>query len=114
MPIDGSVRAVNLLPPDMAGASKASGDLGARPEATGGAGPFVVLGVLAAWAETPKQAALVVGVLALFVIPLPLLGHGPLSGTGPLRVVLVNTDVLAFVALLALLPFRGRVTLSRR
>ncbi len=48
MPIDGNVRAVNLLPPDMAGASKASGDLGARPEATGGAGPFVVLGVLAA------------------------------------------------------------------
>jgi Tfp pilus assembly protein PilN len=48
MPIDGIVRAVNLLPPDMAGASKASGDLGARPEATGGAGPFVVLGVLAA------------------------------------------------------------------
>src|SRR5690242_21869971 len=48
MPIDGSVRAVNLLPPDMAGASKASGDLGARPEATGGAGPFIVLGVLAA------------------------------------------------------------------
>jgi alpha-1,2-mannosyltransferase len=75
---------------------------------------IVVLGVLAAWAETPKQAALVVGVLALFVIPFPLLGHGPLSGTGPLRVVLVNTDVLAFVALLALLPFRGRVTLSRR
>jgi Tfp pilus assembly protein PilN len=32
----------------MAGASKASGDLGARPEATGGAGPFVILGVLAA------------------------------------------------------------------
>jgi|1185.fasta_scaffold14204_2 Tfp pilus assembly protein PilN len=49
MPIDGSVRAVNLLPPDMAGASKASADLGgARPEATGGAGPFVLLGVLAA------------------------------------------------------------------
>jgi Tfp pilus assembly protein PilN len=48
MPIDESVRAVNLLPPDMAGASKASSDTGARPEATGGAGPFVVLGVLAA------------------------------------------------------------------
>jgi Tfp pilus assembly protein PilN len=48
MPIDGIVRAVNLLPPDFAGAPKASGDQGARPEATGGAGPFVVLGVLAA------------------------------------------------------------------
>jgi len=48
MPIDGIVRAVNLLPPDMRGASKATAELGARPEATGGAGPFVVLGVLAA------------------------------------------------------------------
>jgi Tfp pilus assembly protein PilN len=48
MPIDGIVRAVNLLPPDFSGASKASGDQGARPEVTGGAGPFVVLGVLAA------------------------------------------------------------------
>src|SRR3954447_18601857 len=48
MPIDGIVRAVNLLPPDFAGAPKASGDQGARPEVTGGAGPFVVLGVLAA------------------------------------------------------------------
>jgi Tfp pilus assembly protein PilN len=32
----------------MRGASKATAELGARPEATGGAGPFVVLGVLAA------------------------------------------------------------------
>jgi Tfp pilus assembly protein PilN len=32
----------------MAGARKATGDLGPRPEAAGGAGPFVVLGVLAA------------------------------------------------------------------
>jgi Tfp pilus assembly protein PilN len=32
----------------MPGASKVSGDTGARPEVTGGAGPFVVLGVLAA------------------------------------------------------------------
>jgi Tfp pilus assembly protein PilN len=48
MPIDGNVRAVNLLPPDFAGAPKASGDQGARPEVTGGAGPFVLLGVLAA------------------------------------------------------------------
>ena len=48
MPIDPIVRAVNLLPPDMRGASKATAELGARPEATGGAGPFVVLGVLAA------------------------------------------------------------------
>src|SRR4051794_38577059 len=32
----------------MRGAAKATAELGARPEATGGAGPFVVLGVLAA------------------------------------------------------------------
>jgi Tfp pilus assembly protein PilN len=32
----------------MRGASKATAELGARPEATGGAGPFIVLGVLAA------------------------------------------------------------------
>jgi Tfp pilus assembly protein PilN len=48
VPIPQNVRAVNLLPPDMRGASKATAELGARPEATGGAGPFVVLGVLAA------------------------------------------------------------------
>jgi Tfp pilus assembly protein PilN len=42
------VRAVNLLPPDTRGASKASAERGAGPEATGGAGAFVVLGVLAA------------------------------------------------------------------
>jgi Tfp pilus assembly protein PilN len=48
VPIDPIVRAVNLLPPDMRGASKATAEIGARPEATGGAGPFVVLGVLAA------------------------------------------------------------------
>src|SRR3954451_5332283 len=42
------MRAVNLLPPDTRGASKVSADLGAGPEATGGAGAFVVLGVLAA------------------------------------------------------------------
>jgi Tfp pilus assembly protein PilN len=48
MPIHGIVRAVNLLPPDTRGASKRTAELGARPEATGGAGPFIVLGVLAA------------------------------------------------------------------
>ena len=42
------MRAVNLLPPDTRGASKVSADLCAGPEAKGGAGPFVVLGVLAA------------------------------------------------------------------
>jgi Tfp pilus assembly protein PilN len=42
------MRAVNLLPPDTRGASKVSADLGAGPEAKGGPGPFVVLGVLAA------------------------------------------------------------------
>ena len=48
VPIPGAMRAVNLLPPDTRGASKVSADLGAGPEAKGGAGPFVVLGVLAA------------------------------------------------------------------
>jgi Tfp pilus assembly protein PilN len=42
------MRAVNLLPPDTRGASKVSADLGAGPEAKGGAGPFVVLAVMAA------------------------------------------------------------------
>ena len=42
------MRAVNLLPPDNRGASKATAELGAGPEAKGGAGAFVVLGVLAA------------------------------------------------------------------
>lgn len=41
------MRAVNLLPPDTRGASKSSAEL-ATPEAKGGAGAFVVLGVLAA------------------------------------------------------------------
>jgi Tfp pilus assembly protein PilN len=48
MPIDGNVRAVNLIPPDMHGALKAPADQGPRREISGGAGPFVVLGVLAA------------------------------------------------------------------
>ena len=48
VPIPGAMRAVNLLPPDTRGASKASAELGAGPEAKGGAGAFVVLGVLAA------------------------------------------------------------------
>jgi Tfp pilus assembly protein PilN len=43
-----SVRAVNLLPTDLRGASKATAERGAGPEASGGAGAFVVLGVLAA------------------------------------------------------------------
>jgi Tfp pilus assembly protein PilN len=42
------MRAVNLLPRDTRGASKAGAELGAGREATGGSGPFVVLGVLAA------------------------------------------------------------------
>ncbi len=42
------MRAVNLLPTDLRGASKATAERGAGPEATGGAGAFVVLGVLAA------------------------------------------------------------------
>jgi Tfp pilus assembly protein PilN len=42
------VRAVNLLPPDLRGASKSTAELSVASEASGGAGPFVVLGVLAA------------------------------------------------------------------
>jgi Tfp pilus assembly protein PilN len=42
------VKAVNLLPPDTRGASKASAELAVGREAKGGAGAFVVLGVLAA------------------------------------------------------------------
>jgi Tfp pilus assembly protein PilN len=42
------VRAVNLLPPDLRGASKTTAELSVASEASGGAGPFVVLGVLAA------------------------------------------------------------------
>jgi Tfp pilus assembly protein PilN len=42
------VKAVNLLPPDTRGASKSSAELAVGPEAKGGAGAFVVLGVLAA------------------------------------------------------------------
>jgi Tfp pilus assembly protein PilN len=42
------VRAVNLLPTDLRGASKATAERGAGPEASGGASAFVVLGVLAA------------------------------------------------------------------
>jgi Tfp pilus assembly protein PilN len=42
------VRAVNLLPPDLRGASKSTAELSVASEASGGAGPFIVLGVLAA------------------------------------------------------------------
>jgi Tfp pilus assembly protein PilN len=48
VPIPGDVRAVNLLPPDLRGASKSTAELSVATEASGGAGPFVVLGVLAA------------------------------------------------------------------
>ena len=41
------MRAVNLLPPDTRGASKSSAELAVGQEAKGGAGAFVVLGVLA-------------------------------------------------------------------
>src|SRR3954452_1835843 len=42
------VKAVNLLPNDLRGASKTTAERVTAPEATGGAGPFVVLGILAA------------------------------------------------------------------
>jgi Tfp pilus assembly protein PilN len=42
------VKAVNLLPNDLRGASKTTAERVTAPEATGGAGPFVILGILAA------------------------------------------------------------------
>src|SRR3954453_10460258 len=42
------MRAVNLLPPDTRGALTVPGDLASGPAVRGGAGPFVLLGVLAA------------------------------------------------------------------
>jgi Tfp pilus assembly protein PilN len=49
VPIHRIVRAVNLLPTDLRGASsRATAERGAGPEGSGGAGAFVVLGVLAA------------------------------------------------------------------
>lgn len=42
------VKAVNLLPNDLRGASKTTAERVSAPEASGGAGPFVVLGILAA------------------------------------------------------------------
>ncbi|MBE2316614.1 PilN domain-containing protein [Solirubrobacter sp. CPCC 204708] len=42
------MKAVNLLPPDTRGASKSSAELAVGPEAKGGTGAFVVVGVLAA------------------------------------------------------------------
>lgn len=42
------MKAVNLLPPDTRGASQSSAELAVGQEAKGGAGAFVVLGVLAA------------------------------------------------------------------
>jgi Tfp pilus assembly protein PilN len=49
------MKAVNLLPPDIRGATKDTAPIAAPPAGRGGAGPFLVLGVL---------AALVVGVAA--------------------------------------------------
>jgi Tfp pilus assembly protein PilN len=42
------VKAVNLLPNDLRGAAKTTAERVSAPEATGGAGPFVLLGILAA------------------------------------------------------------------
>jgi Tfp pilus assembly protein PilN len=48
VPISPDVRAVNLLPPNLRGASTTTAEMSAASEAGGGAGTFVVLGVLAA------------------------------------------------------------------
>jgi alpha-1,2-mannosyltransferase len=65
------------------------------------------LGVLLAWATRPERLWLVAGALAVFIIPLPSLGHRmlvhhivPVVGT-----LLQNSYALAYLVLLLLLPF---------
>jgi alpha-1,2-mannosyltransferase len=66
----------------------------------------LVVGVLAAWATTPRQAIAPVLVLSLFLLPLPWLGSRLLAeGAAPLvGGVLENSSVLAFLVLLVVLP----------
>jgi alpha-1,2-mannosyltransferase len=67
------------------------------------------LAVLAGNATGPRGVALALGALALFVVPLPYLGHGmPHEGiVGALAFVLENGYVLGYVALLTWLPVDG-------
>jgi alpha-1,2-mannosyltransferase len=66
----------------------------------------LVVGVLAAWATTPRRAVAAVAAVGIFLLPLPWLGsrlvaHGVAPVLGGL---LENSYVLAFLALLILLP----------
>ncbi|MEA2566588.1 MAG: alpha,2-mannosyltransferase [Actinomycetota bacterium] len=66
----------------------------------------LVVGVLAAWATTARRAAATVAVLGVFLVPLPWLGSRLVAdGAAPLLGgLLENSYVLAFLALLVVLP----------
>jgi alpha-1,2-mannosyltransferase len=66
----------------------------------------LVVGVLAAWATTPRRAVATVAMLGIFLFPLPWLGSRLVAdGAAPLLGgLLENSYVLAFLALLVLLP----------
>lgn len=73
----------------------------------------LVAGVLAAWAlsapRRPGRIAVAIGVVGLFCLPLPLFGHQLLSAgfpSLPARI-LENSYLLAYLALLSLLPIAG-------
>jgi alpha-1,2-mannosyltransferase len=66
----------------------------------------LVVGVLAAWAITPRRALAAVATLGIFLLPLPWLGSRLMAdGFAPvLGSLLENSYVLAFLALLIVLP----------
>ena len=66
----------------------------------------LVVGVLAAWATTPRRAIAAVAVLGLFLLPLPWFGNWLVAeGAAPmLGRLLENSYVLAFLVLLVTLP----------
>jgi alpha-1,2-mannosyltransferase len=72
----------------------------------------LVVGVLAAWATTPRRAVATVATLGIFLLPLPWLGSRLVAdGAAPLLGgLLENSYVLAFLALLVALPLVARVT----
>jgi alpha-1,2-mannosyltransferase len=71
----------------------------------------LVVGVLAAWATTPRRAVVTVAMLGIFLVPLPWLGSRLVAdGAAPLLGgLLENSYVLAFLALLVVLPLVARV-----
>jgi alpha-1,2-mannosyltransferase len=76
----------------------------------------LVLAVLAAWATTPRRAAATIGVLALFLLPLPLFGK-QMVGAGALPALgrlFENSYVLAYLAVVALLPLTAVKNSARR